>query len=467
MPAHIMDSEFYKDAWSTAELRAVFSLERRFERWLRIEAALAGVQAACGFIPAESAVAIDKAARLENIDLEALRRGLPEAGHTLVPLLRLLQGACAGRHGEYVHYGVATQDIEDSGLSLEMKEACAVILRDALETERLLLELALRYRDLPCMGRTHNQHGLPMTLGLKFAGLAAELRRDIERIKEARGRLFNCMIFGGVGTQAGLGDKAGEMAELFAAALDLTLPVTSWTGSRDCVAEYQVLLAYLCATVSRAANEIYQLSRTEILELHEPLGEHYIGSSTMPHKRNAEVSEFIVALCRIVTTNALLGFQGMMSEHERDARSWRLDWHGVPESSLLAGKSLAALNSILSNLQVYEANIASNMDILGGQIFAEALLLRLGRVMGKQTAHALCLEAARAAQTRRISFKEAVLASPGLKAQVSAEELDALFDYASYTGTSAAQVDAVRGLSSRLAASDAEALEGLKGRAGL
>lgn len=454
MPAHIMDSQFYKDSWSTEELRAVFNMERRFDRWLKVEAALARAEAAAGFIPKESADAITKAADIANIDLDLLAKELPEANHTLMPLLRQLQKACEGGHGEYVHYGAATQDIEDTGLTLEMKEAFTVIFRDCRTTESLLLDLAQHYKTLTIMGRTHNQHGLPTTLGAKFAGMAAEMRRNIERMKEAKKRLFPCMIFGGVGTQAGLGEKAGEIARLFAKEVGLDLPVANWTNARDGVAEYQVLLAYVCGTLSRIANEIYQLSRTEILELHEPLGEHYIGSSTMPHKRNAEVSEFITCLCRIVTTNSLLGFQGMMSEHERDARSWRLDWHGVAESSMLTGKALSAMNFILGGVQVYEANIARNLEVLNGQIFAEAVLLHLGRAIGKQTAHQHAMEAAAEARTKGISFKEAVLAHPALAPHIGKEELDAICDYAAYTGTAAAQVEEAVAAAKALAAND-------------
>lgn len=449
-----MDSEFYQNSWSTEEMRAIFNMERRFNRWLKIEAALARAEAKCGFIPQEAAEAITKAADIKNIDLDKLAADLSKANHTLMPLIRQLQTATEGKHGEYVHFGVATQDIEDTGLAQEMKEAFAVIYRDAKQTEKLLLNLAEKYKTLTIMGRTHNQHGLPTTLGVKFAGMASEMRRNVERMKEARKRLFKCMIYGGVGTQAGLGDKAAEVSRYFAEETGLDLAPASWTNSRDTVAEYQVLLAYLCGTVSRIANEIYQLSRTEILELHEPLGENYIGSSTMPHKRNAEVSEFIVCLCRIVTTNSLLGFQGMMSEHERDDRSWRLDWHGAPESSMLTGKALAALNFILGGVQVYESNIARNLDVLQGQIFAEAVLLHLGRKIGKQTAHQHTLEAAGVAIAKRIPFKDAILASDALAPHISGIELDEICDYAAYTGTAAKQVEAVAAENAALMKSD-------------
>ncbi len=462
MPAHIMNSDFYRNSWGTAEMRAVFDDKVRFHRWLRIEAALARAQAKLGIISQETAAEIDAKATIDNIDLDELKEQLPRTGHTLMPLLRQLQKACDGEHGQYIHYGAATQDIEDTGLVLEMREAYKLILRDSLLVEKNLTSLATKYRDLPSMGRAHVQHGNPITLGAKFATMLAEMRRNIERMKEAKKRLFVCLLHGGVGSQAGLGEKALEVTELFAKELDLDVPPTSWAMSRDIVAEYQVLLAYICGTVSRIANEIYQLSRTEILELHEPLGENYVGSSTMPHKRNAEVSEFIVNLCRIVTTNAQLGFQGMMSEHERDARSWRLDWHGIPESSLLTAKALAAINFLLGDLQVYEENIAKNMNVLAGQVAAERLLLAAGKKIGKQKAHQLVLEACNAAREKDIPLLEGLsdadIADPELAACFSREELDSIFDLSTYVGTCPEQVDAAVAFSQKCAQNDAEFL---------
>ncbi len=457
MPAHIMNSDFYKKSWGTAEMRAVFDDEVRFNRWLRIEAALARAQGALGIISKETAAEIDAKAHIENIDLDYLKEQLPRTGHTLMPLLRQLQKACDGDHGQYIHFGAATQDIEDTGLILEMRDAYKIVLRDSITVEKHLITLASRYRTLPSMGRAHVQHGSPITLGAKFATMLAEMRRNIERMKEAKKRLFVCLLHGGVGSQAGLGEQAIEVTKLYAKELGLAVPLTSWAMSRDIIAEYQVLLAYVCGTVSRIANEIYQLSRTEILELHEPLGENYVGSSTMPHKRNAEVSEFIVNLCRIVTTNAQLGFQGMMSEHERDARSWRLDWHGIPESSLLTAKALGAINFLLSDLQVYEENIARNMDVLTGQVAAERLLLAAGKKIGKQKAHQLVLEACNATREQNKPLREG-LTNEELRSCFTEEELDTIFNLATYVGTCPEQVDAAIAFSQSCAQSDAEYL---------
>lgn len=454
MPAHIMNSEFYQGSWSTPEMRAVFDEERRFGRWLHIEAALARAQASLGILPQATADEISAKARLEFIDLEKLRHDLPKTKHTLMPLLQQLQAACADGHGEFIHYGAATQDIEDTGLMLEMKEAFALIMRDVLRMESLLGKLAGKYKNLTMMGRAHNQHGSPITLGFKFATLMAEIRRTIERMKEAEPRLFVCLLHGGVGSQAGLGPQGEALTRAFAAELGLGVPVCSWAFSRDLLAEYLCLLAFVCGTVARMGNELYQLSRTEILELHEPLGEHYVGSSTMPHKRNAEVSEFVVALCRIVGNNALLGFQGMMSEHERDARSWRMDWHTIPESSLLTAKALAAVNFLLDGIQVYEGNIARNMHSLDGQVAAERILLAAGKKVGKQSAHKAAMEAARTAREQGLPYSQAVSQHPLLGPLFNAQELADLFDYSTYTGTCTAQVDAVLALSAQQRQSD-------------
>ena len=455
MYAHIMDSEFYRGSWSTPEMRAVFLEEQRFDRWLKIEAALARAQAKCGILSQATADEITRKAHIESIDLNKLKHDLPATKHTLMPLLRQLQEACEKPHGEYIHFGAATQDIEDTGLILEMKAAFAIIFRDLLSMEQLLGTLALKYKHLTLMGRAHNQHGSPITLGFKFASLMAETRRTIERMKQAKPRIFVCLLHGGVGSQAGLGPKAAEVTQAFAQELGLEVPVCSWAFSRDILAEYLTLMAFICGTVSRAANELYQLSRTEILELHEPLGENYVGSSTMPHKRNAEVSEFMVALCRIVTNNSLLGFQGMMSEHERDARSWRMDWHNIPESSLLTAKALAGMNFLLRGIQVYEDNIARNMHTLNGQVAAERILLYCGQKIGKQTAHQAAMEAASTCREQGISFTEAVRKHPVLGPLLNEEELEGLMDYNSYTGTCAEQIENVIALSKRLAATDA------------
>lgn len=445
--AHIIDSEFYKNGWGTEEMRAVFSDRKRFQRWLDIEVVLAEVQAELGIIPGEAAEEIARKADIELIDIDYVKEGLAQTGHSLVPLLRAVQKVCEGSLGEYIHYGPTTQDIEDTGMALEIKDACRIIMRDLCRLEKAILELADQYKNFPMAGRTHNQQGLPITLGLKFANWGAEVRRDIERMKDARKRIFVGMLHGGTGTMAGLGEKAYPTINGVMDKLGLDVPVTGWGSSRDNFAEYQSLLGMIAGTIARIANEIFQLSRTEILELQEPLGEHYVGSSTMPHKRNAETSEFVVAMTRVVMNNASLGLQGMMAEHERDTRSWRLDWHSIPESSIMTAKALQACTEIMEGLDINEPRITENLDMLHGMLFSEALMFYLGEKIGKQTAHHLIRDAILAANSGDKTFRELLLEDPEIGANITKEELDSVMDYSKHIGKSAEQVEAVIALS--------------------
>jgi len=445
--AHIIDSEFYKNGWGTEEMRAVFSDRKRFQRWLDIEVVLAEVQAELGIIPGEAAEEIAKKADIELIDIDYVKEGLVQTGHSLVPLLRAVQRVCEGSLGEYIHYGPTTQDIEDTGMALEIKDACRIIMRDLCRLEKAILELADQYKNFPMAGRTHNQQGLPITLGLKFANWGAEVRRDIERMKDARKRIFVGMLHGGTGTMAGLGEKAYPTINSVMDKLGLDVPVTGWGSSRDNFAEYQSLLGMIAGTIARIANEIFQLSRTEILELQEPLGEHYVGSSTMPHKRNAETSEFVVAMTRVVMNNSSLGLQGMMAEHERDTRSWRLDWHSIPESSIMTAKALQACTEIMEGLDINEPRITENLDMLHGMLFSEALMFYLGEKIGKQTAHHLIRDAILAANSGDRTFRELLLEDPEIGANITKEELDSVMDYSKHIGKSAEQVEAVIALS--------------------
>jgi len=454
--SHIIDSEFYGNSWCTPEMRAVFDDRKRYQRWLDIEVILADVQAELGVIPAEAAREIRKNAVVDELDIGFIKEELAKTGHSLVPLLKAVQKRCDGSLGEQIHYGPTTQDIEDTGGALEIKDASKIIFRDLARLEKKLLELAEAYAIFPMAGRTHNQQGLPITLGLKFANWCAELRRGMERMKDMRKRVFIGMLHGGTGTMAGLGEQAYPIAREVMRRLGLDLPPTGWGSARDIVAEYQTVLGLLAGTLGRIANEIFQLARTEIGEFQEPLGEHYVGSSTMPHKRNPEVTEFIVAMTRVVMSNVQLALQSMISEHERDTRSWRLDWHSIPESSMMLHKALSALVFVVEGLCIDEERITRNLDMLHGMLFSEALMFHLGEKVGKQTAHHLIRDAILAAtDSKGKTFRELLLESPEIAKILDSAELAEIMDYSKHIGQSEGQVHDVAAVARELGADDA------------
>ncbi len=336
MPATIIDSIYFGNGWSTPELRAIFDDEKKLQTWLDIESVLARVQGELGIIPLEAAKEISLRARLDQIDIGFFKNQLAATGHALIPLIRALEKACKNGHGEYVHFGATTQDVIDTGAVLLLREATNIFLRDALLLEKEILALAEQYIDLPMVGRTHGQHAMPITLGFKFAGWGAELRRSIERLKEIPKRSFYLMMHGAVGTMAGFGPRAQEVVSGVAEKLGLNVPPICWNNARDGFAEYLNTLGILAGTLGRVANEIISLSLTELGEVSEPATKHTVGSSTMPHKRNPALCELTVAQSRIVHSLAQLGlckrpeggvFSGMRFSFEmgkRARRSWRL-----------------------------------------------------------------------------------------------------------------------------------------------
>ncbi|GHA35528.1 adenylosuccinate lyase [Devosia pacifica] len=452
--AHIIDHRFYKNSWGTPEMREVFDERQRFQRWLDIWAGLATVQAELGIVPQEAADEIVAKAKVENLDEDFIFEDLGRAGHTLVPVLRAFEKACGNGAGEWIHYGATTQDIQDTALSMEMRDAWAILLRNLLTLEKICLDKAKAYRDTTMVGRTHNQHGLPMTLGMKIASWAAEIRRDIERLKAMPERSFLLMMHGGVGTMAALGPQANEIVKRLGERFELTVPPVSWASARDGVAEFVSTLGIVAGTMGRIANEVYQLSRTEIGEMHEPMADTVVGSTTMPHKRNAVRSEFSGTMVRVVMNNVALALQSMIVTHERDASVWRLDWHTIPESSVMLDRVIGHMNTVIGGLAVNEARIAENLEMTQGAIMSEALMFRLSDALGKQSAHHVLHGVLMRAAETGTPYRQALQDAPELAGKFDDSEIAALLDYASYVGTAGDQVDATIAESERLSASD-------------
>ncbi len=452
--AHIIDHSYYKDSWGTPEMRAVFDDERRFQRWLDFWAELALVQAEDGVIPKEAAEEIKRKAQVENLDAAFIREELGKAGHTLVPVLRAFERACDNGAGEWIHYGATTQDVQDTALAAEMKDAWSILFKNLKALEETCLEQAERYKNLVIVGRTHNQHALPMTLGMKLATFAAEIRRTLERFKDVPDRAFFIMLHGGVGTMAGLGPDAKAIAQRMADRLGLVYPPVSWASARDGVAEFLSVLGICAGTMGRLANEIFQLSRTELGEVHEPMPATMVGSSTMPHKRNAVRSEFSGTMVKIVMNNVTLGLQSMVVSHERDASVWRLDWHTVPESCIMLDRVINHMRTVVGGLVVNEDKIAENLDLTSGAIMSEAVMFKLGEKVGKQSAHHVLHEVIMEAAQSGKPFRQAIGESDALKDKLDPAELEALLDYRDYLGTAVAQVEDTIALSRSLSQND-------------
>lgn len=434
---HITDSRFYGHLYATDVSRAIFCDVCRYQRWLDVEAALAASQAELGMIPAEHAERIARSADVGLLDLDGIRAEIRRTGHSLVAVLHAFQAACPDGAGEFIHYGATTQDIQDTSQSLEMKDVLDAVESGLREVIATLTPLARRHAETVMIGRTHARAALPMTFGLKVAGWLDELLRAAERIAVMRERVLVVQLFGGVGTMAGFGDNGRELIERFAARLELGVPVVAWHVSRDRVAEYIATLAFLAGSLARVIDEVRTLSRDEFGELEEAWQPGKVGSSTMPHKRNPEACQQVVVLARLAAAQVPVGLQGMVVEHERDSRGLRLEWPVVGDVSHYTLASLKISNGILAGLQVHEDVMRDNAAHAAQALCSESLMLALGRHIGKQTAHSVVYDLTQSATSAGQPLRERLAESEIVREHLSDAEVDELFDFSRYVGSSA------------------------------
>lgn len=441
--SHVVDSAFHRGGYSTAESRRIFCDVCRLQRWLDVEVALALSQAEMDMIPYEAANIIARVARIEDLDLAAISAGITKMGHSLVPLLRALEGAAGGYAAQFIHHGSTTQDIQDTGQSLEMRDVLAVVERDLLALLERLDVLAVANRDQLTVGRTHAQPALPTTFGLKVAGWIDELTRHVLRLREARPRLLVAQLAGGVGTMASFRNQGPALLARFAARLGLGVPDLGWHVARDRVAEFIYLLALISASLARAADEIRLLCRPEFAELEERWDAGRLGSSTMPHKRNPENAEQIVVLARLARAQVTLGLECMILEHERDYRGTRLEWPAVMSVSHYTLTALSLSAVVVDSITVRGANMEHTARELADLACTEALSFLLGQRIGQAKAFSVVHRLAQDALDRRLTVRECALASHELSLVLERATIEQIFEPSSYLGSAGELVDRV------------------------
>jgi len=443
MASGIFDDALIKHLWSTEELRAIFSDRNRVQKWYDFEAALALEQAELGIIPRAAAQEIAAKAKVENVDIEAIAAEIRRIKHPLVPALKAVEKLCGDGHGEYIHFGPTTQDVLDTGTMLQIKEAHAAYLRDMKGIGQALYKLADAHKATPMAGRSHGVQALPITFGHKAGIWLSEMGRNYQRLRGLESRMFVGGMVGAVGTQASYGPKAQELERRLMKRLGLGVADINWQPARDRFAEYVCVLAIIGQTLGKIANEIIILEHTEIGEVFEPFSEGKVGSSTMPHKRNPSSCEAAVAVSRALRYNAAFMLECMVVEHERDGSAWRGEWKALPESCLMAGGLLAAMNYVLSGLHVDAGRMRKNLDALGGFLLSERVMFALSEKIGKQTAHDLVYEASMHGIEGGLSFEQALMRDPRVAAALTPGELRRTLDPTTYVGLAPRIVDQV------------------------
>jgi len=444
LSSHIIDSHFFANGYGTDEARQVFCDYRRMQRWLDVEATLARCQAELGIIPKPVADTIIPTARLELLDITAITTGITTTGHSLIPLLKEWQRVTNPAAGQFIHYGATTQDIQDTAQSLEIKDISAILCRDLETIISMLAELADANRNLVTVGRSHGQHALPTTMGLKIAGWLDETLRNHARLTTCLPRLLVAQLFGGVGTMAALSRQGLTLLDRFASALDLVAPLSCWHSSRDRTVEFVSILALITGGLARIANEVCQLARNEIDEMAEPFIFGQIGSTTMPHKKNPELCEQVVVLSRLVKGNASTLFDSLCNEHERDYRAVRLEWVALTEASIFTCAALRMMKTIVAGLTINRERIKENLDRFSVLLSTEALMFLLGKKIGKQSAHSLIYEASLGCSgCDPDGLIDRLMAHPDIKQHFCREDLEKAVNPTLHTGLSEEIIDRV------------------------
>ncbi|MGL4574365.1 MAG: 3-carboxy-cis,cis-muconate cycloisomerase [Burkholderiaceae bacterium] len=450
MPTTVLDSAFFRDQFGTAAMRAVFADTAQLARCVEVEVALAKVQGALGIIPADATAHIASQCDASKLDLDALRAETDLVGYPVLPLVHQLAKQC-GDAGRYLHWGATTQDIMDTALVLQLRDAFVLIESDITALRGIVSDLARKHRDTPMAGRTHLQHALPITFGYKAAVWLSMLDRHAQRLQQLKPRVLVGQFGGAVGTLASLGTRGLAVRAALCAELKLGEPPTTWHVARDGLAEAVNFLALLTGSLGKIAYDVMLLASTEIGEVAEPFVPGRGGSSTMPQKRNPISSELILAAGKAVRQHAGLMLDAMVQDLERATGPWHAEWIALPESFVLTSGALHQAKFMLGGLQVDTARMRKNLDLTGGLIVAEAVMMGLAPHLGRQSAHDVVYGACRAVAEQGGSLADALAKTSAVAQVLDRDAIARLTDPMNYLGMAREMVDAAVVASERVA----------------
>jgi len=428
------------------EMKSVFSKENKTDKLLKVEAALARAHAELGNIPKEAAEIITENATTDIVDWEEVERvEKEETKHDIMALVKVLGKHC-GEAEKHIHLGATSNDIIDTGMALQLKEAIDILEEDLRELNSTLSERAKEHKDTVMIGRTHGQHAIPMTFGLKMAVYASEIQRHIERLEEAKKRILVGKMSGAVGTGAAFGKDAKDIQEIVMD--DLGLKVDRATGQivgRDRYAELISLAANISASLEKFSTEVRNLQRPEIMEAAESFEtEKQVGSSTMAHKKNPILAENICGLAKTLRGFVMPTYQNNILWHERDLTNSSSERITVAHVLVLLDDILGKSEKLFRNLEVFPENMKKNIQMSDGLVMAEPVMIHLTeKGMSRQDAHELIREVSMEARAEEEPLLDKLLKKEEVMEVTSEKELEKVFDPEQYLGRAGEIVDEI------------------------
>lgn len=428
------------------DMSNIFDEENKLRYWLRVEVALAKTHASLGDIPKEAPREIERA--IKKVKVERVREIEKKIHHDLMAATIALGEQCRKGYGAYIHVGATSYDIEDTATALIFKDAISLLRKDMAALTTTLKSLAKKHRGTVCIGRTHGQQAVPTTYGMRFALYYREMKRHLERLREAEKRIYAGKMSGAVGTMATFRGKGSKIQREVMRELGLKPAlITNQIVQRDRHAEVLFVISLIGATLEKIAKEIRNGQRTEIAEIAEPFGRKQVGSSAMPHKRNPHKSERVCSLARILRANVLTALENIPLEHERDLTNSANERFIFSESFITCDYMLSQMNVILKGLVFFPKNISKNLNLTRGLIMGERVMIELCRKgMGRQRAYGIVRKACVESFERKRDLGTVLMEAKEVKRLLTKKELSAILDPTTYIGEAKKIVDnALRG----------------------
>ena len=414
------------ERYSRPQMKKIWSDKNKFDQWLRVEIAACEAWAELGQIPREDIVKIRKA----SYNLGRVAEFLKVTHHDMTAFLNSVAESL-GTESRFIHLGLTSSDVMDTALSLQLTQAADILTKDVAELISVIENKAVEHKYTIMMGRTHGVHAEPITFGLKMALWTEEMKRNAQRLAEAKKNISVGKISGAVGTYATVPPQVEKIA---CAKLGLApAPISSQIIQRDRHAQFLTALAIIASSLEKFATEIRGLQRTEVREVEEPFEEGQTGSSAMPHKRNPELCERICGLARLIRGHALTSLENIALWHERDISHSSPERIILPDSCLALDYMLSIFTSIMKGLKVYPENMRHNIELSRGLVFSQRVLIALiNKGLTREEAYKMVQGSAMKAWEEKKDFLSLLEADRRIAAHLSKAELNSIFDYGYY-----------------------------------
>ncbi|MDO9536819.1 MAG: adenylosuccinate lyase [Thermoplasmata archaeon] len=424
-------------------MKLVFDEHRRLQHMLDVEAALAQAHADVGNISAEDARIITEKASTDFVKLDRVREIEKNTNHDIMAMVKALTEQC-GPSGDFIHLGSTSNDIVDTVMALQFKNALEIIEDDLILLQNSIADLAEKHKTTVMVGRTHGQFAVPLTFGMKMAVYAREIQRHLDRLREARPRVCVGKMSGAVGTGAALGIHATEIQEKVMEKLGLGVEEASLQlVGRDRYVEFVALLANIASSLEKFGVEIRNLQRSEIGEVAEAFdAEKQVGSSTMAHKRNPITCENVCSLAKVVRGFMIPTYENVPLWHERDLTNSAAERFTIPHTCILVDDMLVKMSRVFSNLVVFPDRMQANIEASKGLIMAESVMMAMvGKGIGRQEAHEIMRMISLKAADSGTHLRDQMISDESISQLFKPEEIDALLDPKSYIGRAVEIVD--------------------------